>query len=200
MISYLYGKLVHKAPTYVIVDVGGVGYGVQIPLSSYDKVGDIGGSVKILTYLHVREDVLQLFGFMTQEERELFEMLITVTGVGPKLAQSILSGGSVEDFRRAVTEENLRGLTAIPGVGRKTAQRLVLELKDRLGKVELVPGEPMPATAPDSAMTPVQEALFALVALGFKEIEAQRMVRKVIREEGSDLSVEEMVRYALRMG
>lgn len=198
MISYLEGKLVHKSPTYVIVDVGGVGYAVQIPLSSYDKVGAIGGSVKILTYLHVREDVLQLFGFMTEEERELFEMLISVTGVGPKLARGILSGVSAKEFRKAVAEEDLRALIAIPGVGRRTAQRLILELKERLGKITFAPGEPLPPTAPALEMTPMREAFLALIALGFKEAEAQRAVSKVIGEGGPDLPAEEIVKRALR--
>jgi len=198
MISYLEGKLVHKSPTCVVVDVGGVGYAIQIPLSSYDKVGDMGGSIKILTYLHVREDVLQLFGFMTEEERELFELLITVTGVGPKLARGILSGVSATEFKKAVAEEDLRGLIAIPGVGRRTAQRLILELKERFGKIEFAPGEPLTPTAPTPEMTPAREAFLALIALGFKEVEAQRAVSKVVGEGGPDLPVEEIVKRALR--
>lgn len=198
MISYLEGKLIHKSPTNVIVDVGGVGYAVQIPLSSYDKVGEAGRSIKILTYLHVREDGLQLFGFMTEEERELFEMLITVTGIGPKLARGILSGVSAKEFRKAVAEEDLRALTAIPGVGRRTSQRLVLELKERLGKIEWVPSGPLPPTALAPERTPAQEAFLALITLGFKEVEAQRVVSKVVGEGGPDLPVEEIVKRALR--
>ena len=134
MIAYLSGKLAQKAPTHLVVDVGGVGYFVHIPLSSYDRVGDVGGTVHILTYLHLREDGAELFGFATEEERELFVTLISVSGVGPRLAQAVLSSMSPDEFRRAVTRNDLRRLTAVPGIGRKTAQRLVLELREKFGE------------------------------------------------------------------
>lgn len=193
MISYLEGRLVRKHPTHLILDVGGVGYMLNIPLSSYDKVGDVGTPTRVLTYLHVREDVLELFGFMTEEERELFLTLISVSGVGPKLAQGMLSGVSPTDFKRAIVEENVRALIAIPGIGRKTAQRLIVELKDRFDKAIFPEG--IPATAEVSReMTAMQEAFLALLSLGFKEVEAQRAVDKVIREEGRGLSAEEIVK------
>ena len=195
MISYLEGTLVRKHPTHLILDVGGVGYVLNIPLSSYDKVGDVGARIQVLTYLHVREDALELFGFMTEEERELFLTLISVSGVGPKLAQGMLSGVSPAEFRRAIVEENVRGLIAIPGIGRKTAQRLIVELKDRFDKVVFPEGAP-PTAEVSGEMTAIQEAFLALLSLGFKDDEAQRAVDKVVREEGRDLSAEEIVKKA----
>ena len=197
MISYLEGTLVRKHPTHLILDVGGVGYMLNIPLSSYDKVGDVGRPTRVLTYLHVREDALELFGFMSEEERELFLTLISVSGVGPKLAQGILSGVSPTEFKRAIVEENVRGLIAIRGIGRKTAQRLIVELKDRFGEVAFPEGAPLTAEV-SREMTAIREAFLALLSLGFKDIEAQRVVDKVVREEGRDLSAEEMVKKALR--
>jgi len=197
VISYLEGTLVRKHPTHLILDVGGVGYMLNIPLSSYDKVGDVGRPTRVLTYLHVREDALELFGFMTEEERELFLTLISVSGVGPKLAQGILSGVSLTEFQRAIVEENVRGLIAIRGIGRKTAQRLIVELKDRFGKVVFPEGAPLTAEA-SREMTAVREAFGALLSLGFKDVEAQRAVDKVVREEGRELSAEEMVKKVLR--
>ena len=195
MISYLEGTLVRKHPTRLILDVGGVGYMLNIPLSSYDKVGDVGRPTRVLTYLHVREDALELFGFMTEEERELFLTLISVSGVGPKLAQGMLSGVSPTEFRSAIVEENVRRLIAVPGIGRKTAQRLIVELKDRFDKVVFPEGAP-PTAEVSGEMTAIREAFLALLSLGFKETDAQRAVDKVIREEGRDLSAEEMVKKA----
>jgi Holliday junction DNA helicase RuvA len=125
MIAYLQGRLVQKTPTHLILDVNGVGYLVHIPLSSYDKAGSPGDVVRVLTYLHVREECMELFGFMTEEERELFKSLIVVSGVGPRLARSILSGLNVADFQRAVSREDVRLLTSIPGVGKSTSKRPV---------------------------------------------------------------------------
>jgi len=183
----------------VILDVGGVGYRLHISLSSYDQVGDVGARIQVLTYLHVREDALELFGFMTEEERTLFLTLISVSGIGPKLAQGILSGVTPAEFQNAIVEENVRSLTALRGIGRKTAQRLIVELKDRFEKAIF------PEGAPDYSeisreMSAIQEAFLALLSLGFKEVEAQRAIDKIIREEGRELSTEEMVKKALRGG
>ncbi len=199
MISYLEGTLVHKHPTHVILDVGGVGYMLHISLSTYDQVGDVGARTQILTYLHVREDALELFGFMTEEERTLFLTLISVSGIGPKLAQGILSGVTPAEFQSAIVEENVRSLTALRGIGRKTAQRLIVELKDRFEKAVFPEGAPGHAEI-SREMSAVQEAFLALLSLGFKEAEAQRAIDKIIREEGRELSTEEMVKKTLRGG
>ncbi|MFQ6093465.1 MAG: Holliday junction branch migration protein RuvA, partial [bacterium] len=117
------------------MDVNGIGYGINIPLSSYQQVGSLGSEVHLLTHLHVREDILQLYGFTTEEERELFQMLVAISGIGPKMALSILSGISVEDFQRAIVSNNVDVLVSISGIGRKTAQRLIVELKEKFGDV-----------------------------------------------------------------
>ena len=135
MIASLTGILKSKSPTEILVEVHGIGYTVSIPLSTYEKLGDIGSSVSLLTHFHVREDVMQLFGFFTEEERRLFKLLISVSGIGPKIAQSILSGMNVEELKSHLVSGNVNALTAIPGVGRKTAERLIVELRDKVGKI-----------------------------------------------------------------
>jgi len=197
LISQLKGKLLRKSPAQIVLEVGGIGFSVNIPLSSYEKVGAIGEDVEILTYLHVKEDSLSLFGFSSEEERDLFVELLSVSGVGPKLAQNILSAMSVSEFQMAVLEGDLKALGEIPGVGRKMAQRLVVELKDRFGKLEwaeasgLIPGG-------GGKLTPVQEAVLALIQLGFKGTVARNIVDRVVSESEGELPVEEIVRRALK--
>ncbi len=193
MISYLSGRLTGKKPTHLVVDVGGVGFRVQIPLSTFEHVGGVGESIKILTHLIVREDALQLFGFMTEGERSLFELLISVSGVGPQLAQKILSGLSVQDFTRCVVAEDGKGLSAIPGIGKKTAERLVLELRDRIGEVGGVETQP-PGLKPSGVL---QEAVLALSALGATRASAERAVDAVLKQDG-DLSLEQIIKQALQ--
>jgi Holliday junction DNA helicase RuvA len=193
MISYVSGKLVEKTPAYVVVETGGVGFQMWIPLSSYEALGDIGSNVRVLTHLHVREDVLQLFGFSSQEERDLFQVLITVSGIGPRSAQGILSGISVDDFKRAVRDQDIGTLTSAPGVGRKTAERLVLELREKIGEEKLE--DRMLLTK--GAATTADEAVLALVSLGYKRSKAQEKVQMILRESPS-LSVEEVIREVLR--
>jgi Holliday junction DNA helicase RuvA len=137
LIAYLEGKLVEKNPTLLVLEVNGVGYSVNIPVSTYSNLGEVGQTVKVLTFQQVREDELKLFGFSTRPEKELFGLLISVNGVGPKVALSILSCIPVGEFQRSVLQEDLDALTSISGVGKKTAQRLIVELKEKLGKVDL---------------------------------------------------------------
>lgn len=196
MISYIHGTLIQKRPTHIVVDAGGLGYLIHIPLSSFEKMGEMGRPVKVLTYLHMREDGLQLFGFMSEEERDLFELLIAVSGVGPKLAQAILSGISVQDFKRAVLYSDLGGLTSIPGVGKKTAQRLILELKERF-EAAGAPEEILVSVGP-AELGGTGEAVLALVSLGLTQTIASRMVARVIKKDGDGLPVEEIIRRALR--
>lgn len=192
MISYLSGTLAERHPTHLVVDVGGVGFLVQVPLSTYERSGPVGQAITILTHLNVREDALQLFGFMTEGERDLFGLLISVSGVGPQVAQKVLSGVSVNDFKRFVAAGDGRRLTTIPGIGKKTAERLVLELRDRVGKVRGV--EEAGGRAPTGK---AQEAILALVALGATQAAAERAVGAVLDEEG-DLTVEQVIKRALR--
>ncbi|HIE03884.1 MAG TPA: Holliday junction branch migration protein RuvA [Candidatus Latescibacteria bacterium] len=189
MIAYLSGKLAQKGPTHLVVDVGGVGYFVHIPLSSYDRVGEVGEQVQILTYLHVKEDGMELFGFATEEERELFRTLMSVSGVGPKLAQAVLSAMSPEEFRRAVVRNDLGRLTSVPGIGRKTAQRLVLELREKFGEEVQVAPEVKGAS---------DEAFLALLSLGMRDSEARMALAKARGRLGKEASIEELIREALK--
>jgi len=192
MISYIQGTLAKKTPTYVVIETNGVGFKLWIPLSSYEAFGEVGEKVLALTYLHAREDTLQLFGFATEEERELFQLLISVAGVGPRLAQGILSGISVEEFRRAVRNQDLVALTSAPGVGKKTAERLIVELREKIGG-----GKPDRTAVFPLQNTHAGEAVLALMSLGYKRTRAQEVVQSVFQEDDS-LSLEELIRRALK--
>jgi Holliday junction DNA helicase RuvA len=197
MIASLTGVLKFKSPTEILIDVQGVGYAVSISLSTYEKLGDVGTSISLLTHFHVREDAMQLFGFFSDEERRLFKLLISVSGIGPKIAQSILSGMNVEELKSYLTSGNVIALTAIPGVGKKTAERLILELRDKVGKA-IADGEPISALGMASAMMRA-EALQALTSLGYNLQIAEKSIRLVLKEtEDSNISLEELVKRALR--
>ncbi len=197
MIAYLEGKLVEKNPTHLILEVNGVGYSIDIPVSTYSNVGEAGQTVRVLTCQQVREDELKLFGFSTKPEKELFELLINVNGVGPKLALSILSCVPVEEFQRSVLKEDLDVLTAISGVGKKTAQRLIVELKEKLGKLYL--GEKREPEEEEPALYPAhEEAILALVSLGYTKPDAKRALERVVKEDKEALPVEELIKRALK--
>ena len=200
MITFLHGKLVEALPTQVTVDVNGVGYDALIPLSSFDKLPQPGQSIKLLTQLVVREDSHTLYGFMSSEERDLFRLLIhTVSGIGPKTALNVLSGISVTAFRGAVASGDLKSLSKISGVGKKTAERIVVELKDKIGMA----GAWEAASAKHGLSADEQrinDAVLALVALGFKQIEAHDAVRGAQAMLGVQASVEELVRVCLKKG
>jgi Holliday junction DNA helicase RuvA len=194
MITYLEGLLDEKHPTRTVLDVGGVGYEVFIPLSSYDRLPDTGKEVRIHIFDHLREDAHTLFGFSTLEERRMFELLLSISGIGPKLALSALSGMTVRELKAAVVEGNVKRLSSISGLGKKTAERIVVELRDKLGK-----GEAMEAmTAEDDAGdVTLRDAVLALISLGYKQEPAQKMVRQVLAREGGAATVEEIVKQAL---
>lgn len=200
MITFLQGKLVEALPTQVTVDVNGVGYEALIPLSSFDKLPQPGHAVKLLTQLVVREDAHTLYGFMTPEERNLFRLLInTVSGIGPKTALNVLSGISVTAFRGAVANGDIKALSQISGVGKKTAERIVVELKDKIGMA----GAWEAASAKHGLSANEQrinDAVLALVALGFKQIEAHDAVRGAQAVLGAQATVEELVRACLKKG
>jgi Holliday junction DNA helicase RuvA len=193
MISFLEGVLVSKSPTELIVDVNGVGYAVHIPLSTYEKVDGVGGRVKIYTHLHVREDAMQLYGFASEMERELFRLLISVSGIGPRIAQGILSGMESGELKQAIRSGNHSALTMIQGVGRKTAERIVVELRDKLGKMD----ESVPSAMGKGA-SPRSEALAALMSLGYSRASAESALRNVVQTSG-DLPLEELIKHALRL-
>jgi Holliday junction DNA helicase RuvA len=195
LISYIKGTLVEKTPARVVVEVGGLGYEIMIPLSSFDVFGDEGSEIFVYTHFHVREDSHQLFGFATRKERRLFEMLISVSGIGPRSALTILSGVSVDDFCGAIAREEVSFLTAISGIGRKTAERLIVELKGRIPEYEAEAGERVGAGSPQEA---IAEAMQALMALGFTRPAARRAVDKCVEEAKGELATEELIRGALR--
>ena len=195
MIAYLEGKLAVNSPTHLVVDVAGVGFLVHIPMSSYDAGRGRGETVKILTHLHVREDALTIYGFETEAERDLFELLISVSGIGPPLAQKILSGVQIRTFRRLVASEDARGLTQIKGIGQKLARRLVLELKDRIGDV---PDDDVRGRVSPVAAGRADEAVKALAGLGVPHVKARSVVDNVIGDHVNEASVEAIIREALR--
>jgi Holliday junction DNA helicase RuvA len=195
VIAQLTGRVLRKTPQEVVVDVSGVGYRVSIPLSTFYRVGDPGSDVSLRIHTHVREDTLALFGFLTTSEQELFEHLIAVAGVGPKLAVNILSGIEAGELLGALRAGDLGRLTRVPGVGRKTAERLVLELKDKLKALAVpdVDREPAASTA-----TPKDDLLSALVHLGYSRGEAERGADRALREDGAG-RFEDQLRHALRV-
>jgi Holliday junction DNA helicase RuvA len=198
MITFLHGKLVEALPTHVVVDVNGVGYEALIPLSSYDKLPSPGQPVTLLTQLVVREDAHTLYGFMTTDERDLFRLLVNnVSGIGPKIALNILSGISVTAFRGAVAGADIKALSQISGVGKKTAERIVVELRDKIGMA----GAWEAASAKRGLSADEQrlnDAVLALIALGFKQIEAHDSVRQAQAVLGANAGVEDLVRACLK--
>ena len=199
MISFLQGKLAEVLPTQVVIDVNGVGYEMLIPLSSFDKLPQPGSQVKLLTHLAVRDDAHVLYGFMTEIERDLFRLLIRhVSGIGPKIALNVLSGTSPASFRAAVANGDVKVLSGISGVGKKTAERIVVELKDKLGdEAAFDSANGTPISADEQK---ISDAASALIALGSKPKDAQDAVRGAVAILGPDAAVDAIVRAALSKG
>ncbi len=204
MIAHLSGTLLSKEPNSVIIEVGGVGYEVTIPISTFYDLEEPGSSVKLRIYTHVREDALQLYGFKTLRERELFMRLISVSGIGPKLGITLLSGMSADEMIASIRTNNLARLTLIPGVGRKTAERLVMELRDKvasLSSTELEEELGGVATATGGSLATEDsmrsDVLSALLNLGYQRGSAEKAVTSAL-DEGGDISVESILRRSLR--
>lgn len=196
MITHLRGTLVRCSPAELVVDVSGVGYSVSIPLSTFSHFEHIRGEITLLTHLHVREDAMQLYGFATEHERELFRLLISVSGIGPKMALGILSGMGTPDLREAILAGNIAALTAIQGVGRKTAERLIMELKEKVGKG--TSGDPAPFSGTKELRSRA-EAVVALMSLGFTRQSAERTLQEILAQSPTkDLSLEDLIKQALR--
>jgi holliday junction DNA helicase RuvA len=202
MIAHLSGTLLAKHATSVVVDVGGVGYEVTIPVTTFYDLEEPGSPVRLRIYTHVREEALQLFGFRTERERELFTLLISVSGIGPKSAVAMLSGMSADEIVVAIRTNNYARLTAIPGVGRKTAERLVIELRDKMAALsspaldeEIATGAAAGAQASEDTLR--EDTLAALLQLGFPKPAADKAVAQAATE-GGDLSVEVLLRRSLR--
>ncbi|HEX8060780.1 MAG TPA: Holliday junction branch migration protein RuvA [Cyclobacteriaceae bacterium] len=194
MIAYLKGKLVHKDPTHLIVDVNGIGYQVQISLNTFSQVKDA-EDIKLSTYLHVREDAQILFGFGTDQEKAMFQSLISVNGIGPNTAMVVLSYMPPAELRAAIVREDAATLQSIKGIGGKTAQRLILELKDKLKKES---GEEMTTGLTPSYNKMKQEALTALVTLGVARAAAEKSIDTVLKKSGNSLTLEDLVKQALK--
>jgi len=196
MIAHLSGKLLSKQPNQVVVDIQGVGYLVNIPLSTFYEIGDVGRAVQLLIHTHVREDTIALFGFQTAKEKHLFEQLTSVSGIGPKLGITILSGMSVDELVPAIRQGNLARLTSIPGVGKKTAERMVVELRDKLSRAETVWAEtPSP---PGEARLVQDDVISALVNLGYPKPAAERALQKSTAATSDDESFETLLKRSLQ--
>ncbi|MDH5763689.1 MAG: Holliday junction branch migration protein RuvA [Nitrospinota bacterium] len=193
MIAHLKGRLLHKSPVSLVVDVQGVGYEVFIPLTAYYELPECGATVSLNIHTRIREDSLKLFGFINESDKQMFELLTRISKVGPKIALAILSGMTAQDLTRAVFEHDISTLSTIPGVGRKTAERLALELKDKLSELNLQPGT---ATTNTPGGGIKDDAVSALVNLGYKKAQAEQALKKVWRDEPKP-SLEELIRDSL---
>ncbi|MGC8495257.1 MAG: Holliday junction branch migration protein RuvA [Syntrophobacteraceae bacterium] len=196
MIASLEGKLRAKNPEYVIVDVGGVGYHVQVPLSTFYELPDLGQPVMLNVHTHVREDAIQLFGFRSMAEKEMFLLLTAVNGIGPRLAIGILSGISPEELRQVIVRQDHLRLKNVPGVGKKIAERVVLELRDKVqGKTREKAGPPQPFSDGSDSLP---DAFSALVNLGYRPAEAEKALQRAKASLGENPSLEELLRGALK--
>lgn len=193
MISYIKGILDHKEPGIAVIDVNGVGYEIFIPLSTYQKLPAIGNLTKLYTHHHVREDAISLYGFISTDEKETFELLMSISGIGAKVALSILSSVTVDDFRRAVAQGDMKSLTQIPGIGKKSAERMLLELKDKIGRIKI----------DEDAIRLIEsgsigDAVSALINLGISQTIAEYAVYKAERTLGKDAKIEDIIGQALK--
>jgi Holliday junction DNA helicase RuvA len=197
MIAHIQGFLHFKSPEYLVIDVDGIGYQVHVPLSTFYDLPQLGSTVSLHIHTHVREDALQLYGFQSPEEKALFVRLISISGIGPRLAVNILSGISPAELVDALIQNNLARLISVPGVGRKTAERIMVELRDKVSS--LVPGhdatEPVKATA-DEAM--IEDALSALLNLGYKKGVAQRAIENARKRLQGEITLESLLKESLR--
>ena len=193
MIAHLKGQLIEKSPVSLVVDVQGVGYEVFIPLTVYYELPECGTTVSLYIHTRIREDSLRLFGFIKEADKQMFELLTRISKVGPKIALAFLSGMTARDLTQAVFNDDIATLSAIPGVGRKTAERLALELKDKLSELNL---QPEAATTPAPGNGLKDDAVSALVNLGYKKAAAEQALKKVWRDEAKP-SLEELIRDSL---
>ena len=196
MIAHLKGKLTRKSPVEITIDVNGVGYLVFVPLSTFYALPELGSEVSLGIHTHMREEALKLFGFYTTDEKKIFERLITVNKVGPKLALTILSGMPPADLLSTIDSNDIAKLSTIPGIGRKTAERLILEMRDKLDGLSLelaVKKEPLPQNGL------FDDALSALVNLGYKKSQAEQTLKKVYGEEGEESSIENLIKGSLNL-
>lgn len=194
MISFLRGKIVQKTPEKLILDVNGVGYEMAIPLSTYQKLSEVNEEIQILTYMYVRENLVQLYGFLTTSERNVFLKLLNVSGIGPQVSLDSLSALSPNAIKRAIITDDVKTLTRINRVGKKTAQRILLDLKDAFKEEDIE----IPDTTHDDKGT-IEEAVLALVSLGYKEMASRSAIVKAIEElEEGEVTVENLIKQSLK--
>jgi len=198
MIAHLHGTLTSKTVEHVVIDVHGVGYGVTIPLSTYYTLPQLQEPVRLLTTLHVREDVMRLYGFATQDERVLFELLTSVSSIGPRLALNMLSSIPAPELRQTIAQSDVTRLQTIPGIGRKTAERVVLELKEKVDRITLVAAVLDSGVTTDGADHLVGDVVSALLNLGYKRLEAEKAVKAVRTAANGNLTLERLLKDALQ--
>lgn len=196
MIAYLSGKLLEKNASTAVVDVGGVGYDVAIPLTTFYELGEIGSDVSLRVYTHVREDVIQLYGFNTVRERDLFLRLISVQGIGPRLGITMLSGMSADEIVGAIRTNNVPRIKSIPGVGQKTAERIVIELRDKVAELSTASADIIESAIPADAV--LNDALSALVNLGYQKSVAEKTLKQAM-QEGAEMTVQKLLRRSLQL-
>jgi Holliday junction DNA helicase RuvA len=195
MYAYISGVITHKEPTHVILENNGIGYEIKIPLSVFEKV-KTDGIMKVFTHLHVKEDAHTLYGFLSEDDKKLFLMLTEVSGIGPSTGLALLSYLSSDDLRKAIASENINAIKAVKGIGLKTAQRLILELKDKVkkdgisGEINLMTDDILPNVK--------EEAILALVTLGFTRMAAEKSIIAVAKKYGKGLAVEDLIKFALK--
>lgn len=197
MIAFLRGRVVSSGIDNLVIDISGVGYKVYVPTPVIGSVADKKDEITIYTYMNVREDAIQLFGFLTEDDLDIFELLIQISGIGPRVALSVLSFMTGSSFIQAVTHEHVEALTKIPGVGKKTAQRVIIELKDKLDKLESKGSVETGGFAP-ILTNASEDALQALTALGYNSVEAKRAVGKIISGDTQKLTTEQIIKLALK--
>lgn len=195
MFDYIQGKVVARQPTHVVVEAGGIGYLLNITLNSYDLIEE-GKVEKVYTWLQVQEDAHRLWGFKEPAERDVFLHLVSVSGIGPNTARLILSGMTPEECRQAILTDNELAFRQVKGVGPKTAKRVMMELKDKMLKTA---GDPLNVKAGNNKNQSVEEAMAALITLGFVKSQAEKVISQIVKDEGRDLPTETLVRMALRM-
>lgn len=194
MINYIKGKLVYKDATYAVIDVNGVGYHINISLGTYSSIKDQ-EDCKLYTYLHVKEDAHTLYGFSTEDEKTLFLNLISISGVGPSTALMVQSSLSAEELQQAIVNEDVKTIQGVKGIGAKTAQRIILELKDKLAKLGIYPSD---ISISQSGNTLRQEALSALITLGFNKLAAEKTIDKILKNSGNQITLEGLIKQALK--
>ena len=198
MITFLDGEIVENLPGRLVLNIGGVGYEILVPLSTSDNIPSAGKNIRILTHLHIREQEQTLYGFQTHDERDLFRLLIDrVSGIGPKLGLAVLSAMAVGEFKDAVIRSDIAALSAISGLGKKTAERIVLELKDKIGVTEAWAAASQGETAGSTARA-VNDAVLALIALGYKQADAAKAIKKAATDHEGEPDADEFIRSALR--